>query len=478
MKAELRLVLAVALLLLASGAVAEEVAGLPVHVQKLDPGAIRIWIGDHISSTATVAIATDKGILVIDTTGNPKIDTQLRRIIARELGRNDFKYLINTHEHGDHTGGNAVYADCTIVGHELVGEGMTAQAGNLARMIEWNTTRIAELERDIAKEPADLPALARMREELALSRLNLEAKQADLKPCPPTKTFRDRMTLKLGDTACELYYIGGLHSASDIAVFVPKHGLLMTGDTMADTWLTETPGCLASFMVRPGIRHDFPLLFRNWDLLLAKKDAIRTYVPGHWNGELSQAGFAERVAYMRTLWDGVNRGIAAGMDLAELQTEYRFDTRFPELASSRGCSANGNATSILGIWSAVTGQTSAAERLYALVDEGAGEQALREVIAARDAKPAKYYFLEGELNAQGYRFIQADRTAQAVALFKLNVELFPGSWNVYDSLGEALLKAGDTAAATAMYEESLRLNPESPSGKAALARIRGATSSS
>ena len=478
MKTELRLFLTMALLLMAAGAAAEEVAGLPVHVQQLDPGVIRVWLGDHISSTATVAIATDKGILVIDTTGNPKIDTQLRRIIARELGRDDFKYLINTHEHGDHTGGNAVYADCTIVGHELVAEGMASQAVNQQRALAWSTARIAELEQNIAKEPADSPTVARMREELTLSRLILESRQANSQPCPPTKTFKDRLKLKLGDTTCELYYIGGLHSASDIAVFVPKHGLLMTGDTMADTWLTETPGCLASFMVRPGIRHDFPLLFQNWDLLLAKKADIRKYVTGHWNGELSQAGFEERIGYMRSLWDGVNRGIAAGTSLEDLQTEFRFDTRFPELAASRGCSGQGNATSILGIWSAVTGQASAAERLYALIDEGAGEQALREVIAARNAKPAKYYFLEAELNAQGYRFFQEERVPQAIALFRFNVELYPGSWNVYDSLGEALLKAGDTAAATAMYEESLRLNPESPSGKAALERIRGAAASS
>lgn len=472
MKAGLGLVTAVALILLASGAVAEEVAGLPVHIQQLDPGAVRVWVGDYISSTATVAIATDKGILVIDTTGNPRVDGELRRIIARELGRDDFRYLVNTHEHGDHTGGNSVYADCTIVGHELVAAGMAAQVGNLARMMEWNTTRIAELQSDLEKEPADSPAVARMREELALSRLNLEARQASVKVCPPTKTFADRMTLKLGDTAFELYYIGGMHSPDDIAVFVPKHGLLMTGDTMADVWLTDTPGCLASFMARPGVHHDFPLLLENWDLLLAKRDAIRKFVPGHWNGELSYAGFEARVNYVRTLWEGINRGVDEGKSLADLQTEYRLDTRFPALASSPGFNRNNNYTSILGIWSAVTGQESAADRLYALIDEGADESAIRQVVAGRDAKPVKYYFQEPELNAAGYRFFQADRLPQAIALFRVNVELFPASWNVYDSLGEALLKSGDTDAATRMYEESLRLNPESPSGRDALARIR------
>jgi len=139
MKAELGLVIAATLLLLASGAAAEEVAGLPVHIQKLDPGAIRIWVGDQIPPTATVAIATDNGVLVIDTTGNPRVDGELRRIIARELGRGDFRYLVNTHQHGDHTGGNSVCADCAIVGHELVAAGMAAQVADLPRTTEWNT---------------------------------------------------------------------------------------------------------------------------------------------------------------------------------------------------------------------------------------------------------------------------------------------------------------------------------------------------
>jgi len=124
----------------------------------------------------------------------------------------------------------------------------------------------------------------------------------------------------------------------------------------------------------------------------------------------------------------------------------------------------------------VTGEESAADRLYALIDEGVDESAIRKFVAGRDAKPAKYYFQEPELNAAGYRFFQADRLPQAIALFRVNVELFPGSWNVYDSLGEALLKAGDTDASTRMYEESLRLNPESPSGRDALARIRESAS--
>jgi predicted TPR repeat methyltransferase len=58
-----------------------------------------------------------------------------------------------------------------------------------------------------------------------------------------------------------------------------------------------------------------------------------------------------------------------------------------------------------------------------------------------------------------------------VSLFEINAELYPESWNVYDSLGEALLKSGRTAEGVAMYERSLVLNPENTNGKEILDRL-------
>jgi glyoxylase-like metal-dependent hydrolase (beta-lactamase superfamily II) len=463
-------------LLVGTGAAAETVGGLPVHIVRLAPEVVRVWIGDGTSSTATVGIATTDGLLVVDTTGNPVVDGELRKIMARELGRSDFKVLVNTHEHGDHTGGNGAYADCTIVGHELVGAGMTAALADRPRVLEWYVTRLPELESELAAQPAGSAKAATLQEELKLARLNQEALLSSDKQYPPTRTFKDRLTLDMGDTAVELYYIGGMHTASDIAVFVPKHGLLMTGDTMADVWLTDTPGCLASFVARRGVRHDFPLLLENWNLLLAKKDAVKVLLPGHWNGELSFAGFADRVGYVKTLWEGVNGAVAAGRSLPEVLTEFELSTRFPALAESPGFSRANNFTTVVELWSNVTGQESGSDRLYALIDEGAEAEAIRQIAADRGTASPKYYFLEGQINFAGYRFLQEGKVPQAVALLSLNRDFFPESWNVHDSLAEALLASGETDAAIASYEKSLVLNPRNTSATDALARIRtGAT---
>lgn len=124
----------------------------------------------------------------------------------------------------------------------------------------------------------------------------------------------------------------------------------------------------------------------------------------------------------------------------------------------------------------MTGQQDAAGRLYALIDEGAGEGAIGEVIGAREASPARYFYQEASLVAMGYRFLQEQKVPQAVAMFKAAVAIFPGAWNTYDSLAEALLQAGDTDGAIRNYEKSIELNPDNRNGKDALARIRAGQS--
>ncbi len=82
--------------------------------------------------------------------------------------------------------------------------------------------------------------------------------------------------------------------------------------------------------------------------------------------------------------------------------------------------------------------------------------------------------VETSVNTAGYTLLRAKRMADAVETFKLNVRLFPKSWNAYDSLGEAYAAAGDKALAVQNYEQSLALNPNNANGRKALAQLRTA----
>jgi CubicO group peptidase (beta-lactamase class C family) len=73
----------------------------------------------------------------------------------------------------------------------------------------------------------------------------------------------------------------------------------------------------------------------------------------------------------------------------------------------------------------------------------------------------KYDFtnLESALNSLGYALMGNQRVKDAVAIFKLNTEEFPKSWNAFDSYAEALMKDGQKDAAIENYRRSLSLNP-------------------
>jgi len=67
---------------------------------------------------------------------------------------------------------------------------------------------------------------------------------------------------------------------------------------------------------------------------------------------------------------------------------------------------------------------------------------------------------EERLNSVGYSLLEQKKITAAIAVFKANVELYPQSWNVYDSLGEAYLANGEKELAGANYKKSLELNPQ------------------
>ena len=109
--------------------------------------------------------------------------------------------------------------------------------------------------------------------------------------------------------------------------------------------------------------------------------------------------------------------------------------------------------------------------LVPVIDGGGVEAGVAQYRALRQAGSEEVDLSEGQLNSLGYRYLQQGDTETAIRLFELNVETYPDAWNVYDSLGEAQLAAGDSAQATASYQRALELNPGAPSARAALEKL-------
>ena len=88
------------------------------------------------------------------------------------------------------------------------------------------------------------------------------------------------------------------------------------------------------------------------------------------------------------------------------------------------------------------------------------DAAIAQYRELKRSNPNGYDFDEGALNQLGYMLLEKGRNADAIAIFKLNVEEYPKSGNVYDSLAEAYAKDGQKQQAIANYRKSLELDPK------------------
>ncbi len=89
----------------------------------------------------------------------------------------------------------------------------------------------------------------------------------------------------------------------------------------------------------------------------------------------------------------------------------------------------------------------------------------------RREEPDRWDFSEQQLNALGDALLQHDRIADAIAIFVLNVDMFPESFNAYDSLGEAYMMNGQRDLAIAKYQRSLELNPDNENARQKLKEL-------
>jgi hypothetical protein len=90
----------------------------------------------------------------------------------------------------------------------------------------------------------------------------------------------------------------------------------------------------------------------------------------------------------------------------------------------------------------------------------------------KDNYEDEYNFKESQLNSLGYELMQGGRVKDAIEIFKLNVEEFPESFNVYDSLGEGYMADGNTKLAIKNYEKSIEINPNNENGKKMLKKLK------
>lgn len=145
-------------------------------------------------------------------------------------------------------------------------------------------------------------------------------------------------------------------------------------------------------------------------------------------------------------------------NITKHQTVILFDN-----TQNRTEDAGEDALKILNGGQAIPLAPSAA-RVYGRLLVSKGIEAANTELASMQKDSTHYSVVENEFNILGYDLMANNKLNLALEAFKKNVQMFPQSWNVYDSYGEALLQNGQKEEAKKMYKKSVELNPENENG--------------
>ncbi len=271
------LVILTVLAALASGRILE--TGRPAaEPAEVAPGVFVFSPGnttdDFVDGNTTVVIGTH-AVLVVDAPSVRLARDYVRWIRGRT--KLPIRYLVNTHWHYDHIGGNQVYAD-EFPGVEIVATSYTKQVSddrNPAVFLGLRGPRADSLLQMYRKTISAGPTtkgdtvtaydVQRARESLAY--IEREAPfWRQLRYTGPSLTFERELRLDLGDREVVLREYQG-HTQGDAVVLLPKEGVLVTGDLV----IAPVPYGIHSH-------------FRAWSETLGQLEAItgvKTIVPGH-----------------------------------------------------------------------------------------------------------------------------------------------------------------------------------------------------
>lgn len=168
------------------------------QVKKLTDG-IYVYVGANLNSNCGIVL-TDEGVVLIDS-GHSPTDSRKIAEIVKKLTPLPVRLLLDTEPHPDHTTGHYVFSPPAIVV-------AAAGAGDSMRARE-------------RQQPDRIQTLAAVSSEMKSA---LEG----YKFIPPHIEYNDKATLNVGQRTFEMFYLKGVHSEADSAIWLPKERVLFS----------------------------------------------------------------------------------------------------------------------------------------------------------------------------------------------------------------------------------------------------------
>ncbi|HUS16566.1 MAG TPA: MBL fold metallo-hydrolase, partial [Chloroflexia bacterium] len=202
--------------------------------------------------------------LVFDTFATPAAARDLQAAAEHVTGR-PVTWVVNSHNHLDHTFGNEVFTQATIVATGRTHDLILARGAAFIEAARRDLSGLDTLEaqRDAESDPAKQRDLSNTLGEYRAIVAGLDTLQLRL----PDLTFDKSLVFHGTHRTAELITYGGGHTPSDAFLYLPNERLLYMGD-------------LVPVGFHPMMQQGDP---EEWDRILARVGElnIETIVPGH-----------------------------------------------------------------------------------------------------------------------------------------------------------------------------------------------------
>lgn len=191
-----------------------------------------------VNSNVLVAV-NDEDVVVVDTNYTP---ASARAVIdaVRKLTPKPVRYVVNTHRHTDHTSGNSAYREAfpgaEIVAHPFTREELLTKGEQSVK--EWSQGvpgLAANLRASLAEGktlgggPLSDSERRSYESDLRIAE-DFSSGAAAIRVVTPTLTVEDRLVLHRGERTIEIRSLGRSHTAGDLVVWLPREGVVATGD--------------------------------------------------------------------------------------------------------------------------------------------------------------------------------------------------------------------------------------------------------
>jgi len=301
--------------------------GQDVTIRRVTDHVITLSMSNLGTHTNITVIETRKGLVVIETEITPYIMSKIKEAAEKELRRDDWAYVINTHAHLHHSRGNSVFKGVQIVGHETLNMDrlkvyLSTDSGrrSYCRDVGVNTA-ISQLRRTLAQATLTAAQKEELRRRLSFCRAVQQEIMASFEVVNPTLTFRDRYELDLGDVHLRLIYWGDAIHHSSIFVHVVEDHMLV-GMGMAGTWMPD-------FYGQPSLDSILRAISL-WEELSDEALRIDLMIGVHSPEFItSRPHFGQRQHYVEALLDDLTETKQEGLALEQVKEKLSLDKRYP-----------------------------------------------------------------------------------------------------------------------------------------------------